>query len=74
MEISLGLPHINHAPDAVALLHVMERFVDAGQWLPVGDEFVDFEFSGQVVVHKVRQLSAAFDASESTAFPYAASN
>ena len=27
----LQLPHIHHAPDAIALLHVRKRLVDAGE-------------------------------------------
>ena len=38
------------------------------------DELVDLELAGHVVVDEVRELRAAFDAAESAAFPYAASD
>lgn len=68
----LKLPHIYNAPDAIPLLHGIERPVDAAQWLPVRDELVHLQLAGQVVVHQIGQLRAAFDAAERAAFPHTA--
>jgi hypothetical protein len=72
ITILLKLTHVNDAADAVAGVHVVEGLVDAAEWLAVGDEFVDLQLAGHVVVDEVGELSAAFDAAESAALPYAA--
>lgn len=38
------------------------------------NELVHLQVSAEVVVYKTRQLRATFDAAESTAFPYTASD
>ena len=65
-------PHVHHTADAVSRLHVRESLVDATQGLPVRDELVHLQLTGQVVVYEVWQLRASLDASESTALPDAA--
>lgn len=70
----LRLPHVDNATDAIASLHVTECLVDLVQWLSVGDEFVDLQLAGHVVVNEVRELSAALDTTEGTTLPYTASN
>lgn len=35
------------------------------------DELVHFQFALQIVIHKVRELTAALDSSEGATFPYA---
>jgi hypothetical protein len=68
----LELAHINNAADAVARVHVVESLVDAAERLAVGDELVDLQLAGHIVVDEVRELRAALDAAESAALPYAA--
>lgn len=36
----------------------------------MGDELIDLELAGEVVVYKTRQLGAALDATKGTALPY----
>ena len=40
----------------------------------MGDELVDLQLVGHVIVDQVWQLRAAFDTAESAAFPYTAGN
>jgi hypothetical protein len=40
----------------------------------MSDELVDLQTAIHVVGNKIRKLSASFDAAESAAFPYAASD
>jgi len=63
------LLHVHNAANAVARFHVLERLVDAAQWLAMRDELVNLELAGHVVVNKSRQLSAALDTAESAALP-----
>ena len=69
---ALCLSHVHHAADAVALFHHLEGAVDLVQRLPVGDEFVDLQFAGHVVVHEVGELAASLDPTEGASFPYTA--
>ena len=50
-------------------MHIVEGVVDAGEVLSVGDELIDLELAGHVVVDKTAHLAAALDAAKSTAFP-----
>jgi hypothetical protein len=68
----LSLAHINHAPNAVASLHIRESLVDILKRLPVGNELVDLELPRHVVVDKAGELRAALDAAERAALPYTA--
>ena len=36
----------------------------------MGNEFVNLQFSGQVVIHKIWQLGSAFDTTERATLPY----
>jgi hypothetical protein len=36
------------------MLHDFKRFVDPAQWLPMGDEFIHFEITLQIVVDQTR--------------------
>lgn len=75
IEIALlSLPHINHAPNAIPILHIRKGLVDAIERLSVCDELIDLQLAGHVVVHEVWELRTAFDAPESAAFPDAAGN
>jgi len=38
-----ALAHVHDASNAVACVHVVEGVVDLGEWLAVGDEFVDLQ-------------------------------
>jgi hypothetical protein len=71
-RLLLKLAHVNNAADAVARVHVVESLVDAGERLAVGDELVDLQLAGHVVVDKIGELRAALDAAESAALPYTA--
>lgn len=68
----LSLAHVNNATNAVTSLHVGEGLVDSVEWLPVGDEFVDLELAGHVVVDEVWELGATLDTAEGAALPDAA--
>jgi hypothetical protein len=68
----LKLAHVNNAANAVARVHVVESLVDAAERLAVGDELVDLQLAGHVVVDEIGELRAALDAAESAALPYAA--
>lgn len=72
MRPSLRFPHVHNASDAVSRLHILKRSIDLVQWLPVRDEFIHLQLAGQVVVHQVWQLRAAFDPAKSASFPYTA--
>jgi hypothetical protein len=48
--------------------------VDIVERLPVGDEFVYLKIALHVVGNKAGELSAAFDTTESAAFPDATGN
>lgn len=50
-------------------MHIVEGIVDLIQRLAMGDELVDLELAIHVVLNKSRQLSTAFDASESAPTP-----
>lgn len=67
----LDLPHVDHASNAVTSVHIVEGLVDAREVLSVGDEFVDLELAGHVVVDEATHLAAALDTAESTTLPYA---
>ena len=66
------LAHVDNAANAVARVHVVEGLVDAAEGLAVGDELVDLQLAGHVVVDQVGKLSAALDAAEGAALPHAA--
>lgn len=66
------LAHVDDATDAVARVHVVESLVDAAERLAVGDELVDLQLAGHVVVDQVGELRAALDATEGAALPHAA--
>ena len=68
------LAHVDNAANAVARVHVVEGLVDAAEGLAVGDELVDLQLAGHVVVDKVGKLGAALDTTESAALPDTASN
>jgi len=70
----LVLLHVHDATNAVTSLHVGESLVDLRQRLAVGDEFVNLELAGHVVIDKVGQLSAALDTAKGATLPYTASN
>ncbi len=72
MKLHLKLAHVNNAANALAGVHVVEGLVDTAEGLAVGDELVDLQLAGHVVVDQVGQLSAALDAAESAALPHAA--
>ena len=65
----VALVHVDDAADAVTSLHVLEGGVDLVERLSVGDELIDFELAGHVVVDEVGELSAALDTTESTSLP-----
>lgn len=71
-RIFLLLPHVHHAPDAVAVVHVVEGLVDARQVLAMRDELVDLQLAVLVVLDELAHLRAALDAAEGTALPHAA--
>lgn len=71
---ALKLAHVNDAADALARVHVVEGLVDAAERLAVGNELIDLELAGHVVVDKVGKLGAALDTTESAALPDTASN
>jgi hypothetical protein len=71
-RLLLKLAHVNNAANAVARVHVVEGLVDAAERLAVGDELVDLQLAGHVVVDEVGELRAALDAAESAALPHAA--
>ena len=64
------LPHVNHAPDAVARLHVFKCLVDVGERLPVGNEFIHLQLALHVIIDKAGELSPAFDAAKRAAPPH----
>jgi hypothetical protein len=66
----LSLAHINHAPNAVASLHIRESLVDILKRLPVGNELIDLELPRHVIVDEAGELRAAFDAAERATLPY----
>lgn len=68
----LKLAHVDDGADAVARVHVVEGLVDAGEGLAVGDELVNLELAGHVVVDEVGELRAALDTTESAALPHTA--
>ena len=68
------LAHVDNAANAVARVHVVEGLVDAAEGLAVGDELVDLQLAGHVVVDEVGKLSAALDTAERAALPHAASD
>lgn len=72
LRYALRIPHVDHTPDAIARLHVLERGIDLNQRLPVRDELVDLQLARHVVVDQVRELRAALDAAERAPFPHAA--
>lgn len=67
-------PHVDDAPDAVAVVHLFKGRVDAFEGLAVGDELVDLELAGEVVIDEAGQLGAALDAAKGAALPDTASN
>ena len=69
-----SLPHVDYASDTVSLLHIRESLINAIERLSMCDEFVYLEFARHVIVHKIWELRAAFDAAKSAAFPDAASD
>ena len=71
-ELHLKLAHVNNAANALARVHVVEGLVDAAERLEVGDELVNLQLAGHVVVDQVGKLSAALDAAEGAALPHAA--
>jgi hypothetical protein len=64
-----GFPHVDHTSNAVAGVHVVERFVDLVQGLSVRDEFVHLELAIHIVLNQTRKLGAALDTAEGTAAP-----
>ena len=66
------LPHVDHSPDAVPLLHRLERVVNFLERLAVRDELVHLEIALQVVVDEARELCAALDATKRGALPHSA--
>jgi hypothetical protein len=66
----LSLAHINHAPNAVASLHIRESLVDILKRLPVGNELIDLELPRHVIVDEAGELRAALDAAERATLPY----
>ncbi len=71
---SLHFSHIHHTSDAIPRLHILKRSIDLIQRLPVRDELIHLQLAGHVVVHQVRELRAAFDATKGTSFPYTPSD
>jgi hypothetical protein len=65
----VALAHVDDAADAVTSLHVLEGGVDLVERLSVGDELVDLELAGHVVIDEVGKLSAALDTTEGTSLP-----
>jgi hypothetical protein len=65
----VALAHVDDAADAVTSLHVLEGGIDLVERLSVGDELVDLELAGHVVVDEVGKLSAALDTTEGTSLP-----
>lgn len=68
------LAHVDDAADAVTSLHVSEGGVDLVERLSVGDEFIDLQLAGHVVVNEVGKLGAALDTTESASLPDTTSN
>jgi len=66
------LAHVDNTTNAVSSLHIGEGLVHLVERLTVGDEFVNLEVAVQVVINETRQLGAALDTTERTAFPYTA--
>jgi hypothetical protein len=65
----VALAHVDDAADAVTCLHVLEGGVDLVERLSVGDELVDLELAGHIVVDEVRKLSTSLDTTEGTSLP-----
>ena len=72
LQLHLKLAHVNDTANALARVHVVEGLVDAAERLAVGDELVNLQLAGHVVVNQVGKLSAALDTTESAALPDAA--
>ena len=51
-------------PDRLALVHEIERLIDAGQRHGVGDEWRELDAAGHGVFHHAGQLTSALDAAE----------
>lgn len=68
----LKLAHVNDTANALARVHVVEGLVNAAERLAVGDELVNLQLAGHVVVDQVGKLSAALDTAESAALPHTA--
>lgn len=68
------LSRVDHAADAVTLLHLFKGGVDVGQRLAVRDEFVHLELAGQIIINEVWELGTAFDATEGAALPHTTGN
>jgi hypothetical protein len=68
------LPHINHAPNAVSIMHIVEGLINTAEVLTMRDELVDLELAVHVVGDETRHLCAALHAAESAAFPSATSD
>jgi hypothetical protein len=43
-------PHIHHTSNTITLLHIIKGLIDTLQWLAMGDELIDLEFTFQVIV------------------------
>ena len=70
----LRLPHVDHTPNTITLLHRIESLVDILQCLAMSDKLIDLQLTSHVVVNQIRKLRASFDATKSAAFPDTASD
>ncbi len=52
-------------------MHQIKGFVDLFKLQVMGHHFIDFDFATKVLVYVTRQLTAAFNPTESCAAPYA---
>src|SRR5271168_1899187 len=75
-----ALPHCNmggarlirhHAPDALAVMHEIERIVDLGERHGVRDQTVDVDLALHVPVDDLGYVGASARAAEGRAFPNA---
>src|SRR4051812_47125139 len=55
---------LDHAPDAVLVMHQLEAVVDLVERDPVRDERVDVQITVEVALDELRDLVAALDAAE----------
>ena len=63
------LAHVDDAADAVTCLHVPKGGVDLVERLSVGDELINLQLAGHVVVDEVGELRTALDTTESASLP-----